>query len=152
MFRLKRFINEDLGEIIKNSTYTKPMVLVEQQEKEYQLWLEPDYLYIKDLEIYAFCGTEYLYLEDEGEYSPDFDLVIFYDPKSGEELYSEGGSSFFVCVMNYCHMFDKSISEEQIQNYRCKYCEDNGHFLKEMVLGGFEIEDDSLKDDLEDAS
>lgn len=150
--RLKYFEYEDIGEFLTDKTLAKPKVLVEQEEKGFQIWLEPDYIYIRDLKINAYIGTEWIYDEDEDEYTPAIDLVIFFDSKTGEELYSEAGSAFFICVLNYCHLIDSEVSREEIGEYRWKLCEDDGYFLKEVVLGGVEVEDDSLKDDLEDAS
>ena len=62
-FKLKE-LNGELGEVIANITEGKETLLVEEEEGKYQVWLEPDYLYIKELGLNIF-GGESIGLDDK---------------------------------------------------------------------------------------
>lgn len=130
-FKLKE-LEGDLGEIIYNLTSQKEMVLVDQEENAYQIWAEPDYLYLKDLRVNVYSAVCCNYDQETKEYEIDHDLYIFYDPDTGKEVYFEVGSSLAVCLHNYCHFAGLKI--KNVDELNCYYALDNGRFLEEKVV------------------
>lgn len=130
-FKLKE-LEWDLGEAIYNLTSQKEMVLVEQEEKVYQIWVEPDYLYLIDLQANIFSAICCNYNQDTEDYEIDHDLYIFYHPNTGEEVYFETGSSLEVCIHNYCHF--AGLQVEDVGELSCYYALDNGKFLIDKVV------------------
>ena len=130
-FKLKE-LEGDLGEAIYNLTSQKEMVLVDQDEKMYQIWSEPDYLYLIDLQVNIFSAVCCNYDKNTEEYEIDHELYIFYHPNTGEEVYFETGSSLEVSIHNYCHF--AGLQVEDVGELNCYYVLDNGKFLEEKVL------------------
>lgn len=129
-FKLKELEGE-LGEILNNLTCTKAWVLVDHEHHRFQIWSEPDFLYIHDLNINIFSAVSCLYYEDTEEYIEDCSLYLFYDTE-GNQVYYEYGSSLWVCIHNYCHFVNIKIND--LDNLLCCYILDNGKFLEEKVI------------------
>lgn len=130
-FKIKDW-KKELGEAIGALTIQKKMVLLKQKDKVYRVWAEPDYLYLIDLKVNVFSAVCCKYDKDTETYEIDYDLYIFYDPKTGKEIYSEIGSSIEVCILNYCRTMNLHIKD--VDDIYCFYFLDNGKFLKEKVL------------------
>lgn len=130
-FKLKE-LDGDLGEVIYNLTSQKELVLVDQKEKVYQIWSEPDYLYLIDLQVNIFSAICCNYNQDTEEYEIDHDLYIFYHSDTGEEIYFEVGSPLTACIHNYCHF--AGLQVKNVDELRCYYALDNGKYLREKVL------------------
>ena len=54
-FKLKE-LDGKLGQVIANITLGKGLMLTEERERGYQIWLEPDYLHIEELGLNIFSG------------------------------------------------------------------------------------------------
>ena len=65
-FKLKE-LNGELGEVIANITLGKGLMLTEESERGYQIWLEPDYLHIEELGLKIFSGERYVYNSETKE-------------------------------------------------------------------------------------
>lgn len=139
-FKLKALQGE-LGEVLEKIIRTKPLVLVEEEEKEKQLWLEPDYLYIQDLGLCIYSGIICLYYEETKDYEMDCSIYIFYS-ETGEEIYSEIGSDLSVCISNYFRCLGQEKTLDEIEKMDCTYFFDKGKFLEEKVISrkSFELE------------
>lgn len=134
-FKIKD-LEGNLGEIAAQLTALKPMVLVAEEENEWQIWLEPDYLHVLDLGVFVFQGNSLLYNPESLEYEPNFSVTAFYDPDTGKELYYESDVNICICISNYLYETGTSKSIEDISEMKCFYKLDNGVFLNEKVLGG----------------
>ena len=130
-FQLKE-LQGNLEEAIYNITSQKEMLLIDQDKKMYQIWSEPDYLYIIDLKVNIYSAVCCNYNDDTEDYEIDHVLYIFFSSDTGKEVYFEVGSSLEVCIHNYCHF--AGIEVENVGELNCHYVLDNGKFLEEKVL------------------
>lgn len=130
-FKFKE-LQGDLGEALGAFTAGKEMVLFQEINDAYQIWLEADYLYIEKLKVNIYCGVYKSYDFDENSYILENDLHIFFDADKGEFLYYEYGSSLEVCVINFIRELELKI--RNVENLKCFYAFDDGKFLKEKVL------------------
>ena len=130
-FKLKE-LNGQLGEIIAGITIPKPMVLLRERKEDYQVWVEPDYLYIQDLRVCVYGAEFYKFSRQTEEYEIDHDVYYFFNVSTGRLVYSEYGSNLEVCVTNYCTEVGKEV--EDVGELLCTYILDNGKFLNKKVL------------------
>ena len=129
-FQLKE-LDGQLGEILVSITSPKPMVLLKEREHDYQIWVEPDFLYIQDLNINIFSGEYCKYSKETGDYEVDHDVYYIFT-RTGRLIYSEYGSSLEVCVRNFMREVGKDLGG--VGELLCTYALDNGKFIKEKVL------------------
>ena len=113
-FKLKE-LNGELGEVIANITEGKETLLVEEEEGKYQVWLEPDYLYIKELGLNIF-GGESIGLDDKNEIKSCTSGYWFYSDGTGEKLYAEVGSNLTACIYNYCNAVGLNKAMEDVED------------------------------------
>lgn len=137
-FKLKE-LNGELGEVIANITEGKETLLVEEEEGKYQVWLEPDYLYIKELGLNIF-GGESIGLDDKNEIKSCTSGYWFYSDGTGEKLYAEVGSNLTACIYNYCNAVGLNKAMEDVEDLDCFYKLDNGDFLREKVISWMDAE------------
>ena len=131
-FELKEFDDGGLGEIAASITSKKPMVLWKERDRDYQVWLEPDYLYIEDLRVNIFSGEFYKFSRETEKYEIDHDVYYFFNPRTGRLVYAENGSNLTVCIINFIRETGKEVDEAE--NLPCIYKLDNGEFLRKKVL------------------
>lgn len=129
-FKFKE-LEGNLGRVINGIIATKKMVLLEHEDEDYEVWLEPDFLHIEKVGINIFCGITCVYLQEIQDFELSHDIYIFYDD-AGQEVYSEHGSDLRVCIENYLSYIGSRI--KKVDNLMCTYALDNGKFLREKVL------------------
>ena len=129
-FKLKE-MDGRLGEAIGQFTQTKKAVLLDYEDEDHQLWCEPDFLMVLELNIFIFSALYYTYQEELGCYALDHDLILIFSP-DGELLHGEHGSSLKVCIQNYCTLCEENILDGD--NLNCLWIFDNGNFLESKVL------------------
>lgn len=134
-FALKE-LDGKLGDTIEQLKDTLNLILVDKEKKDFEIWLEPDYLHIEDLKMNVYCGYYMIYDNEYQEYNITDMIYVFYDDKTGEEVYSEMGSSLWACVYKYCWQSGKRRTEEEVDNFGCTFRLDNGNFLRKKVLKG----------------
>ena len=138
-FKLKE-LNGELGEVIANITLGEGLMLTEESERGYQIWLEPDYLHIEELGLKIFSGERYVYNSETKELGLSSSLYQFYRDGTGENVYSESGSGLAVCIYNYCNLIGVAKTMEEVENLQCTYQLDNGKFLREKVISWMDVE------------
>lgn len=132
-FALKE-LDGELGDTIEQLKDTLNLILVDKEEKDYETWLEPDYLHIEDLRLNVYCGYYMIYDDEFQDYDTADLIYVFYDDKTGKEVYSEMGSSLWACIYNLCWQSGMRKSGEEIDNLSCTFRLDNGDFLRKKVL------------------
>lgn len=137
-FKLKE-LDGKLGQVIANITLGKGLMLTEESERGYQIWLEPDCLYIKELGLNIF-GGESIGLDDKNEIKSCTSGYWFYSDSTGEKLYSEIGSNLTACIYNYCNAVGLNKTMEDVEDLDCFYKFNNGKFLREKVISWMEVE------------
>ncbi len=121
IFKLKK-LEEELGEIIQEIVENQDVVLIDEDE-DYQLWREESCIYILDLGVDVYSAISCLYNEDTRDYEVNSSLFVFYNHGTTEEVYTEFGSSFPVCVYNYIHFLMKKELHEMsiVENLDCVF-------------------------------
>lgn len=135
-------LDDDIGRTIHIVRSCTPEVLVDQEEKEYQIWLDGVCYFFPELKIYAFEGMSDLYYEEVKDYMPDFEVVIFYDSETGKEVYYECNEELSECLFNYCTEIGQPRTVEEIENLRCDFIPTGDSFLRYKVLKGNAIQED----------
>lgn len=153
-FKLGDYINISLDDeddetgsiigLIKNST---PDILIDQEDKVYQIWLEGTSTVLPELGVTAYYGLSRLFTLETGDYEPDFDVIVLYDSDTGEELYYEVNDGLKECVYNYCNLIGQHKTEEEIEDLTCIFQPRGEPFLREKVLKGVDIEEDYINRD-----
>ena len=142
-----RDMDGKLGKAIGQFTQTKKAVLLDYEKKDHQLWSEPDFLMVLELNIFIFSALYYTYQVELESYALEHDEILIFSP-DGELLHSEHGSSLKVCIQNYCTLCQENILD--VDNLNCLWIFDNGNFLEDKVLNtkkGAKTTDRRFKDD-----
>ncbi|NYB73777.1 hypothetical protein HZF24_06435 [Sedimentibacter hydroxybenzoicus DSM 7310] len=127
-----------LSGLLNELSSPKELILVEQENKEYQLHVEQDYLHLVDYNVNIYSGvfSNYTYT---GEYEPDtasyFGHYIFYDNNTGKRVFERRCLDLKECIEVYLTIgLEGEYEKPQTDNIRCKYFFDNGKFLREKVI------------------
>lgn len=121
-------IDDALDEVVDLAPIGAEMELAEQESGEYQIWIDTDCVFVPDLGVLVFGASSCIYDKEKSEYALNSDLYKFYDFATGEEVYSEYGSSMGVCIHNYCHF--AGISTDGLEGLWCVYVSDGRRLLQ----------------------
>lgn len=121
-------IDDILDDIVDLAPIDDEMELAEQESGEYQIWIDTDCVFLPNLGVLVFGAVSCIYDKEKTEYALNCDLYIFYDFVTGEEVYSEYGSSLRVCVHNYCRF--AGISTGDLDGLWCVYISDGKRLLQ----------------------
>lgn len=117
-----RNLEGDFWEVIESIISGSEPVLIE-ETPEFQIWQEPTFTYIPVLNLDIHSATCHLWDEDTQEYEIDSDQYNFYNHATGEQVYTESGSTLSVCIYNYCHIahLDEWHDLDRIEDLECIY-------------------------------
>ena len=116
-------LDSDIGEIISQISMIDDELVLVSEEENIKVFRDKGCVYVKELNIDIYDAYIYTFEPDTNDFEIDCDFCIFYIHNTGEEVYSEGGSSLPVCINNYLHFSGstKSYTMEEILNLEFEY-------------------------------
>lgn len=92
-----------------------------EEDDEYRIILESNYIFIPSLNINIHSGYYEVYSEDTEDYEIDFDFYMFFDSETKEHVYEEQGSGLEVCIYNYLRGIGKTVQDiDLIEEAECE--------------------------------
>lgn len=135
MIFLFREYKRKFGELLIELSSPKEMILVEQEDRKYQLHVEQDYLQLVDYNVNIYVGVRSIYHADIQGYDALFSEYVFYDNNSGEKIFEVREGLLTDCIEKYLSLgMVGEYERPKVDLLRCKYFFDNGQFLREKVI------------------
>ena len=120
----------------KEITAKKPKILLDDEEFQYQIWAEQDFVRLIDSNVAIVRAIMAAYDKETDSYIPSTDFYIFYDKKTGQELFRSSLENNFD---ESCIEFFKAMNmQEELNDYfnvKIFYHIDDGNFLLNDVMG-----------------
>lgn len=120
-----------LGEVIEALGIELGEKIIEEVEKDYQVWCITSYYYLPDYHINLHVATLMDYEEDTKDYEVTESMYLVFDGESKEFLYCEIGGSLESCLYNYIHNIvgKKDFEFEDVYTLNCTYILDKGQLI-----------------------
>lgn len=122
-------LEETIGRLEIRLGYT----LLEEVEKDYQVWCSNSSYYLPEFNISIHSADICIYYEMLDEYKLYESMYIVFDSKSKKFLYSETGGTLESCIYNYINqVLDIKMNMDDVENFDCTF-EFGEEILKDKV-------------------